>query len=74
MADSRAASRHAQVVCGTPGRILDCIRRGWLDLRDLKTLIVDEADEMLSRGFVDQLRDIVHEVPTAAQVCFCYVF
>jgi translation initiation factor 4A len=58
----------AQVVCGTPGRVLDMITRGILKIRDLKTLVLDEADVVLSMGFVDQIYDIFRTLPQDIQV------
>jgi ATP-dependent RNA helicase len=57
-----------QVVSGTPGRVYDMIQRGVIDLKKLRTLIVDEADEMFSSGFKDQIYDIYRYVPAGAQV------
>lgn len=51
------------VVVGTPGRVLDHIERGTLDLEKITHLIIDEADEMLNRGFIEQVEDIIREVP-----------
>lgn len=51
------------VVVGTPGRIIDHIERGTLDLSALRTLILDEADEMISMGFKDELEKILQTVP-----------
>ncbi|MEI7668354.1 MAG: DEAD/DEAH box helicase, partial [Erysipelotrichaceae bacterium] len=48
------------VVVGTPGRVMDHIQRGTLDLSNLQFLIIDEADEMLNLGFMPQLDDIVN--------------
>jgi len=56
------------VVVGTPGRLLDLIGRGSLNLDALKILILDEADEMLSAGFLDAIRDILNSVPTNCQI------
>ncbi len=47
--------RGVQVVVGTPGRILDLIKRGRLDLTEVHTVVLDEADEMLSMGFVEDV-------------------
>ena len=57
-----------QVVVGTPGRVQDMIRRKYLDMKDLKILIVDEADEMLSSGFKDQMYRIFSHVPQDIQI------
>ncbi len=52
------------VVVGTPGRVLDHIEKGTLALERLKYLIIDEADEMLNMGFIDQVEAIIKELPT----------
>lgn len=51
------------IVVGTPGRVLDHIDRGTLALDEVKYLIIDEADEMLSMGFIDDVEDIINELP-----------
>jgi len=58
-----------QLVVGTPGRVYDLIGRGALRLSRLEFLVLDEADEMLSRGFRDQIYDIFQELPPKVQVC-----
>ena len=55
--------RGVQIVVGTPGRILDHIRRGSLDLSDLEFLVLDEADEMLDMGFIDDIEAVLRAVP-----------
>ncbi|MDZ5471373.1 DEAD/DEAH box helicase [Bacillus sp. 31A1R] len=52
------------VVVGTPGRMMDHIDRGTLDLDEIKYLIIDEADEMLNMGFIDEVEAIIEELPT----------
>lgn len=52
------------VVVGTPGRVLDHIERGTLVLDKIKYVVLDEADEMLSMGFIDQVESIIKELPT----------
>lgn len=52
-----------QIVIGTPGRTLDLINRGKLDVSDVKWLVLDEADEMLSMGFKEDLNDILRDTP-----------
>lgn len=59
----RALKNGAQVVVGTPGRILDHIRRGTLDLSELKTIVLDEADEMLRMGFIEDVETVMAELP-----------
>src|SRR6266850_1142796 len=53
----------AQVVAGTPGRVLDHLRRGTLTLDGLKVLVLDEADEMLSMGFHEEITEILQKCP-----------
>ena len=52
------------IVIGTPGRMFDMIKKGALDTTGIKLLVVDEADEMLSRGFREQIYDIFKRLPT----------
>lgn len=56
------------VVSGTPGRVFDMIRRRNLRTRSIKMLILDEADEMLNRGFKEQIYDVYRYLPPATQV------
>lgn len=64
----RSLQRNPQVVVGTPGRILDHIRRGTLKLAKLEALVLDEADEMLRMGFIDDVETILKETPENRQV------
>jgi ATP-dependent RNA helicase DeaD len=64
----RSLQRKPQVVVGTPGRILDHIRRGTLKLDKLEALVLDEADEMLRMGFIDDVETILKETPEKRQV------
>jgi len=57
-----------QVVSGTPGRVFDMIRRKNLRTRNIKMLVLDEADEMLSRGFKEQIYDVYRYLPPLTQV------
>ena len=57
----------AQIVCGTPGRILDHIRRGTLKLDRVKCAVLDECDEMLSMGFQEDIENILSETPPTRQ-------
>lgn len=52
------------IVIGTPGRLLDHIQKGTLFLDKIKYVVIDEADEMLHRGFIDQVEAIINELPT----------
>jgi ATP-dependent RNA helicase DeaD len=56
-----------QLVAGTPGRVLDHLRRGTLDLKNLKVFILDEADRMLDMGFAEEMQKIVAFVPEERQ-------
>ena len=63
----RALRRGTEVVVGTPGRVLDHIRRRTLDLSNVQVLILDEADEMLDMGFAEDIDAIVKETPETRQ-------
>jgi len=58
----------AQIIVGTPGRILDHIDRGTLQLDNLSTFIIDEADEMLRMGFIEDVELILSKLPEAKQM------
>ncbi|MEV0983265.1 DEAD/DEAH box helicase [Brevibacterium sp. NPDC049920] len=60
--------RGAQVVVGTPGRVIDHLKRGSLKLGDLRHLVLDEADEMLKMGFQEDIEEIFAQAGTARQV------
>ena len=60
--------RGAHVVVGTPGRVMDHLKRGTLDLGSVRTLVLDEADEMLQMGFVDDIEWILEQTPPERQV------
>lgn len=59
----------AQVVVGTPGRLMDHLRKGTLTLNLLKVAVLDEADEMLNMGFLEDIEWIMEQVPDTAQRC-----
>ena len=63
----RALRRGTEVVVGTPGRVLDHLRRRTLDLSFVQVLVLDEADEMLDMGFAEDIDAIVKETPEARQ-------
>ena len=63
----RALSRGTDVVVGTPGRLLDLHRRGELELAGVEVLVLDEADEMLDQGFLDDIRQIMSLTSTDRQ-------
>jgi len=60
--------RGVQVVVGTPGRVMDHMRQGTLDLSGLRTLVLDEADEMLRMGFIDDVEWVLSQLPEKRQV------
>jgi ATP-dependent RNA helicase DeaD len=60
-------TRGPHVVVGTPGRIMDHLKRKTLDLSNLKALVLDEADEMLRMGFIDDVETIMKEMPAKHQ-------
>ncbi|PIO71764.1 helicase protein [Teladorsagia circumcincta] len=66
--DIRKLDYGQHVVSGTPGRVFDMIRRRNLRTRSIKLLVLDEADEMLNKGFKEQLYDIYRYLPPGAQV------
>lgn len=63
----RQLRRGAHVVVGTPGRVMDHLRRGSLNLNNLKALVLDEADEMLRMGFIDDVEWILEHTPKTRQ-------
>ncbi|WP_422489885.1 DEAD/DEAH box helicase [Endozoicomonas sp. ALE010] len=64
----RSLQRGAHVIVGTPGRVMDHLRRESLKLDSLKTVVLDEADEMLRMGFVDDIEWIMEQTPADRQV------
>ena len=64
----RQLNRGVNVVVGTPGRIMDHMRRGTLKLDNLQTLVLDEADEMLRMGFIDDVEWILEQTPKERQM------
>ncbi|KAL2930157.1 Eukaryotic initiation factor 4A-III-like protein [Bienertia sinuspersici] len=66
--DIRKLEHGVHVVSGTPGRVCDMIKRRTLRTRNIKLLILDESDEMLSRGFKDQIYDVYRYLPPELQV------
>jgi len=63
----REFKRGTQVVVGTPGRVMDHIEKGYLKLNNLQALVLDEADEMLSMGFIDDIEWILEHTPKERQ-------
>ncbi|MFK5894937.1 MAG: DEAD/DEAH box helicase [Pseudomonadota bacterium] len=64
----RALNRGVHVVVGTPGRVMDHMRKGTLKLDKLTTLVLDEADEMLRMGFIDDVEWILEQIPKERQI------
>lgn len=73
--DIRRLDYGVQVVSGTPGRVHDMIQRRNLKTKNIKMLVIDEADEMLNKGFKEQIYDIYRYLPPSTQVftspCVC---
>ncbi|MDF1763240.1 MAG: DEAD/DEAH box helicase, partial [Oleibacter sp.] len=67
-AQLRELKRGPQWVVGTPGRVMDHLRRGTLKLEDIKAVVLDEADEMLRMGFIDDVNWILEQTPAKRQV------
>lgn len=68
--DALALKSGVQVIVGTPGRTLDMLKRGRIEVESLRTIILDEADEMLGMGFIDQINSILRLIPPEAQIAF----
>ena len=66
--DIRKLEQGVHVVVGTPGRVFDMIQRRALRTNNIKLFVLDEADEMLSRGFKDQIHDVFKQLPNEVQV------
>jgi len=60
--------RDTQIVIGTPGRVIDLIRRGVLKLGNVESVVLDEADTMLDMGFIDDVEYILREIPLSRQL------
>ncbi len=60
--------RGVHVVVGTPGRVMDHMRQGTLNVSQLETLVLDEADEMLRMGFIDDVQWVLEQLPSERQV------
>jgi len=67
-ADIKNLSDGVHIVVGTPGRVLDMINKKILNLTSLKIFVLDEADEMLSRGFLDSIKQIISFIPENCQI------
>jgi len=60
--------RTSEIVIGTPGRMLDHLRRRTIDLSNIKILVLDETDKMFEMGFVDDVEEIIHHIPQQRQL------
>ena len=60
--DSNGNNKHNHITVGTPGRVLDMLMRRKIDGTKVKTLVLDEADEILSRGFIEQIQNIIQNL------------
>ena len=63
----RALKRTPQIVVATPGRLIDHLKRGTISLEKVQTVVLDEADEMLDMGFMEEVEEILSKVPENAQ-------
>jgi ATP-dependent RNA helicase DeaD len=61
--------RGAQIIVGTPGRVIDFLERGWLSLDSVKYVVLDEADTMLDMGFIEDVEFILGRTPQGRQTC-----
>jgi len=64
----KSTSKKAQIIVGTPGKVLDELSKNRIDCKTIKLLVLDEADEMLSKGFTEQVQKIFGHIPSKAQV------
>lgn len=67
-ADIKNLNDGVQIVVGTPGRVLDMMNKQLLKLNYLKIFVLDEADEMLSRGFLDSIKEVIKFIPVSCQI------
>lgn len=72
--DMRKLDQGVHIVVGTPGRVYDMISRRALRASSIKLFVLDEADEMLSRGFKEQIHDVFKLLPHEVQVCEVHIF
>lgn len=62
-AKSGALTRGVHIIVATPGRLIDLIKRGTVSLENVRTVVLDEADEMLNMGFAEDIDEILSNVP-----------
>jgi translation initiation factor 4A len=67
--DKKVLQDGVHIVVGTPGRVFDMMKREYLNVNYLRTLVLDEADEMLSKGFLDEINEIMKKIPSDCQIC-----
>jgi translation initiation factor 4A len=67
-ADIKNLSDGVHIIVGTPGRVLDMVNKSILKLTTLKIFVLDEADEMLSRGFLDSIKQVISYIPETCQI------
>ncbi len=58
------------MIIGTPGKVKAMLQKGLITMSTIKMLIIDEADEMLSQGFIEQINEIISKLDPNTQVCF----
>ena len=63
----RALHSHPEIIVATPGRLMDHMKRGTIDLSHVQILVLDEADEMMDMGFIDDIRNIMQTMPEEKQ-------
>ena len=66
----RALKNHPHIIVGTPGRLLDHINRKTMNLDHVQTVVLDEADEMLNMGFIEDIESILAQIPGEHQTLF----
>ncbi|MDO4793529.1 MAG: DEAD/DEAH box helicase, partial [Filifactor alocis] len=65
----KALERKSNIIVGTPGRLLDLLRRGSINFKYLSTVVIDEADQIIAFGFLDDLNILMRKLPEKKQVC-----
>lgn len=65
----KALKKASNIIVGTPGRLLDLLRRGSINFKHLSTVVIDEADQIISFGFLDDLNILMGKLPEKKQVC-----
>ena len=64
----KALRKGVQIIIGTPGRVMDHMRRGTLEMGNVKVLVLDEADEMLDMGFREDIEFVLDYIPDQRQI------